>query len=311
MRVLVTGAAGNLGSETLPLLLAAGHEVRALERDTPITRAVLSEFPRVEAHFGDLAAREDVRRALEGVDAVVHDAFVLPPASERAPEQAHAVNVEGMRHLIALAHPAARIVFASSIAAYGITQAPFARGASEQHYAEHKRACEALLAASGLPHVILRIAVAPPRRPRTGDPELLRVMFARAAESRVEFVDPRDVATAQANALTCHEALGRTLALGGGPRCQMRHAQLVNGVFESLGLGAMPREAFGDEPMPGDHLDTRESQRLLRYQTHDFEDYLRDLREHAGLKRFGAMLLRPLARRFVLRYRATSGPTRT
>ena len=65
MRVLVTGAAGNLGSATCAALLAGGVEVRATDR---MTRPNLPVTVRV----ANLMDREGCYTLIEGVDAIIH-----------------------------------------------------------------------------------------------------------------------------------------------------------------------------------------------------------------------------------------------
>ncbi|MYW05908.1 NAD(P)H-binding protein [Streptomyces sp. SID3343] len=67
--ILVTGSTGNVGSEVVRALVAAGEPVRALVRDT------LRPMPaQVEAVIGDLDSPESLVAALEGV----HGVFLLP-----------------------------------------------------------------------------------------------------------------------------------------------------------------------------------------------------------------------------------------
>jgi len=81
MRILVTGGAGFIGSHLADRLLADGHEVRALDN---LDRQVHVEGERpayleanVELQVGDVRDRDAVRRALKGVDAVVHFAAAV------------------------------------------------------------------------------------------------------------------------------------------------------------------------------------------------------------------------------------------
>src|SRR5579862_4002511 len=80
MNVLVTGAAGFIGSHTAEMLLARGDGVRGLDSfddyyDPRRKRANLEALlPRRGFEFqeGDFRSPEVCRRALEGIDVVVH-----------------------------------------------------------------------------------------------------------------------------------------------------------------------------------------------------------------------------------------------
>lgn len=90
-RVLVTGAAGVGGRETVRQLLAAGYEVRMADVVAPAERFVGAEFVRC-----DTRSQQDVEAAVEGCDAVVHLAAWhcghIPPVSDAT---IFAVNVDG------------------------------------------------------------------------------------------------------------------------------------------------------------------------------------------------------------------------
>ncbi len=76
MKVLVTGGAGFIGSHTVDLLLARGYDVRILDALRPPVhpKGEKPDYVPAEAEFiqGDVREREDVLKALRGVDAVIH-----------------------------------------------------------------------------------------------------------------------------------------------------------------------------------------------------------------------------------------------
>src|SRR5438034_2323488 len=81
MRVLITGGAGFIGSHLADRLLAEGHEFRALDN---LDRQVHPGGERpgyldreVELQVGDVRDHDAVRRALDGVEAVVHFAAAV------------------------------------------------------------------------------------------------------------------------------------------------------------------------------------------------------------------------------------------
>ena len=75
MRVLLTGATGLLGGELLKLLLAEGHEARCLLHAGSSNAAHL-DAERAEIFRGDAANEEDLLRALQGTDALLHVAGI-------------------------------------------------------------------------------------------------------------------------------------------------------------------------------------------------------------------------------------------
>jgi uncharacterized protein YbjT (DUF2867 family) len=75
--ILLTGASGTVGRALLPLLLGAGHDVRALARDP---RGLGRHRVDVQIALGDLARLGDrhlQRQALRGVDTVIHLAAAI------------------------------------------------------------------------------------------------------------------------------------------------------------------------------------------------------------------------------------------
>ena len=79
-RILVTGGAGFIGSHLVDRLLAAGHEVRILDNLDPQVHphgrpAYLTH--EAELIVGDVRDRDAVRRALAGMDRLVHFAAAV------------------------------------------------------------------------------------------------------------------------------------------------------------------------------------------------------------------------------------------
>ena len=101
MKVLVTGAFGNLGTQTLELLLRRGeHEICCTDLDTPKNRRKqrkLAKLGAFETRWTDVADAAAVEDAVAGQECVLHFAGVIPPLSEEQPELAERVNVTGTR----------------------------------------------------------------------------------------------------------------------------------------------------------------------------------------------------------------------
>ena len=140
MRILVTGGSGHLGRDLVAAALAAGHAVRVSSRRP---RPANAPANREWAVF-DLRSPtpESLRAALAGIDAVVHAAT--------DPRHSAAADVEGGRRLFEAARDV-RVGHLLFVSIVGVDKNPL-------KYYQHKLTTEHDLAASGLPHSILRAA---------------------------------------------------------------------------------------------------------------------------------------------------------
>jgi nucleoside-diphosphate-sugar epimerase len=140
--ILITGAAGSIGTAVLPLLREAGHRLRLLDVVQP-SGAVDPDDVRI-ASATDLAA---MREAAIGSDLVVHLASF---ASERSWRDIIDVNVESARVALDAARDAgAAILLASSVHAAGFVPSDEAgdgmpRARPDTYYGFSKVAAEAL-----------------------------------------------------------------------------------------------------------------------------------------------------------------------
>jgi len=122
MRVLVTGAAGFIGSHIAETMQAAGHEVRGLDSLTPAVHNGRPDHVPDELVVGDVRDPAAVDEALAGMDAVCHQAALVGLGVDLSDLPAYAdVNVTGTAVLLEAMgrHGIPRLVFASSMVVYG------------------------------------------------------------------------------------------------------------------------------------------------------------------------------------------------
>ncbi|MFM8426351.1 MAG: NAD-dependent epimerase/dehydratase family protein [Chloroflexota bacterium] len=308
MKILLTGATGNVGGHVLPLLLKRGHHVRCLVFDSNNERKIVQGWKhKPEVVWGDIQDERVVESALGGVEAVVHLAAIIPPMTDQNPRLAYGVNVNGTRNLVNAASKQAkrvRFIFTSTYDVYGNTQdlTPPRKVTlpvnPQEEYARHKVEAEKIIQSGNVDWCIFRLASAIPVEMST---KYQSMMFDVPLDDRLEYIHPADAALAICNAVEHAEVWGKVLHLGGGPGCQLRERDIVQGAFEAIGIGALPEKYFNTQHYYTDWLDTEESQRLLNYQRHTFNDHLEGLKKSLGWQIPLIKLLRPLIRYSLLR----------
>lgn len=120
MRVLVTGGAGFIGSHVVEQLVARGDEVVVVDDFSTGRRSNLVDG--VALVEGDLCDADVARRAVEGVEAVVHCAASASVAkSIDDPVASNAANLQASTQLLVAARDAGvrRIVYSGTAAVYG------------------------------------------------------------------------------------------------------------------------------------------------------------------------------------------------
>src|SRR5829696_4076183 len=111
-------------------------------------------WEKVEYRRGDVLDRDSVEALVEEADVVVHLAFVIVAGRE----ESRSINLRGSRHVFdaAVAAGAKRLVYTSSVAAYGferdlpplLDEEQPLRGSSRHPYSSHKAEVEAVLSAA-------------------------------------------------------------------------------------------------------------------------------------------------------------------
>src|SRR3954463_11638311 len=160
MKVVVTGATGNVGTATL----------RAMEGEERITEVVgiarrrpALQLPKVTWLEADVT-HADLRAHLAGADAVVHLAWLIQPSRDEPPT--HAVNVDGSARVFQAAADAGvpAIVYASSVGAYSpgpkdraVDESWPTHGIASSFSSRHKAAVERILDSFEAAHPGVRV----------------------------------------------------------------------------------------------------------------------------------------------------------
>jgi uncharacterized protein YbjT (DUF2867 family) len=265
--ILVTGGSGFVGGHVVHELRGRDQMLRCLVRD-PRKASKLAAWG-CELAPGDMTDPAALRRAVDGVDAVVHLAAIRQ-GRERDFQQ---IMVDGTRDLLA----------ASKEAGVGRFVQMSALGTSEATkdlvpYYRAKWATEGLVGASGIPYVIFRpsfvfgrdggilptfakLARYSPVTPITG-----------SGKQRIQPIWADDVATYFADAVRRDDVVGKTFELGGPDAVTWNefwaHLKRTLGLRRPsihVPMAFMRANALVTERLPGDIPLTRDLLKMLEH----------------------------------------------
>ncbi len=307
MQVLVTGAFGIVGTAVIRQLINLQFKVRCFDIKNLRTKRIARRFrKKVEVIWGDIRDKEKVREIVKEQDVVIHLAFILPPLVNQKPEYAREVNVNGTKNLIEvmqeLSNPP-RLIYSSSVAIYGDVRdekqpiqitAPYK---STDFYTQHKIETMELIQKSSLQQSIFILGFVPPLDRLVFDPS----MFEMPLDTKIEVIHLSDLAIAFVNGITSKEIWGKILHIAGGESCRSVYKDFLKRTMEALSIGQIPDEAIQGTLHHCCYLDTEESQRLLNYQKHSFDDIINEMRENNKVIGFLVRLIRPLVRLYLLK----------
>jgi len=320
--VLVTGAFGLVGSQTVHQLTLDGPRVVATDLGTPANRMAAEAMPSTEVRWADLTKPDAVSRLLQAVapTAIVHLAAIIPPVCYAQPKLADRVNVGATELLLkaaaALPDPP-RFVLASSVAVYGarnphrtdeLLTADTPLRPSDI-YGAHKAEAEKLVRASGLDWVILRLGGVLTAEPRL-DLDLDTIYFEASLpiDGRIQTVDVRDVARAFIAATTA-PVVGETLLIGGDDSHRLVQGDIAPSTAAAMGMvGGIPTGRKGNPDNDADWfgtdwMDTTRAAEALDFQRVSWPQLLAETAARMGWRRHPARVIAPLAH-LLLKYRS-------
>src|SRR3989344_841815 len=125
--ILVTGGAGFIGSHLIDKLISQGYKVRILDNLTDqVHQNKVPDYLNKKVEFikGDVTNLEDIKKALDGVDAVYHEAAVVGVGQSMYEIERYTLNntlgtAKLLDYLANNKHTVKRILVASSMSVYG------------------------------------------------------------------------------------------------------------------------------------------------------------------------------------------------
>ena len=125
MSIMVTGGNGFIGNRILRKLTERGHEPVCFDLAPPRPH-LAPGLDRVPTYRGDVTQLPQLLEAIQAhnVQRIIHLAALLPPDTENRPHFAMQVNIGGTNNVFEAARWSGieRVVYASSIAVYGVQE---------------------------------------------------------------------------------------------------------------------------------------------------------------------------------------------
>jgi nucleoside-diphosphate-sugar epimerase len=310
MKVLITGAFGNVGKSTLTELIKNRYKVRVFEVKNRKNKKIAKKFKdNVEIIWGDLRNEKEVEKAVKEQDIIIHLAAIIPPLADKKPNLAEAVNIRGTQNIlnaIKKQKTKSKMIFTSSIAVYGdrrenpmIHVGDPLNPSDDDFYAATKIRAEQIIRDSGLDFSIFRLSYITSVDKLKMDP----LMFHMPLETCIEICDTKDVGYALARAIESNGIWGNIFHIAGGEKCRTTYEDYLNNMMEIFGLGRnfLPKQAFEKKDFHCGFMDTSRSQRILKYQRYTLEDYYNEVRKKIGSKRFFMPFIKWILRRKLLK----------
>ena len=316
MKILITGAFGNIGKAVIGEAYTRGHETIVFEIENKKTRKDARKYRKQieNVFFGDIRNFEDVKRAVRECDAVLHLAAIIPPLSKKHRELTMDVNYGGTMNLINAIKETKRtipFIFTSSASVMGPTQLQDKLVDRNDplvitgNYEESKIKCEEFLKKNADNYLIFRLAGVLPTFSALSFMSalpFLEELFDMHPDMRLEMIMSEDVATAL---VTGTEKLksgatqkNQAYILGGGEKngWRLRGGEFLSRLFGSLSL-PVPDQKYFTQDINTYHLDwydTKEAQQEFDFQNHSIDDYFKNMKKTFRIFKLPIILFRKI-----------------
>lgn len=316
MKLLITGAFGNVGKAVLKEAHLRAHEIIVFEVNNKKTSKTAQKYRNKMSKiiFGDIRNSEDIKKAVQNCDGIIHLAAIIPPISKKRKELTMEVNFGGTVNLVNAINETKRkipFVFTSSASVMGPTQLnnklvrrddPLA---ITGNYEESKIKCEEFLKEKADNYLVFRLAGVLQTfsvLSFASSFSSLEELFDMHPDMRLEMIMAADVATALVTGVeklkSSSTPKNQAYILAGGKKngWQLRGREFVSRLFGSLSL-PVPDKKYFTPDINSYHLDwydTTEAQQRFDFQNHNIEDYLKKMKKKFRYFKLPIILLRKI-----------------
>lgn len=304
-KVLLTGATGNMGSEALRQLYEQKERYHTIVFSLP-TKSDKKKLAKYENNdsvsivWGDLTKYDDVKRAVEAADIVLHVGGMVSPMADYYPELTMKVNVGGVKNIIQAIKEQPdpdkiKLVYIGSVAETGDRSAPIHWGrtgdpikiSAFDYYAISKTLAEREVIESGLKYwVSLRqTGMLYPDIVKTLDP----IMFHEPINGVFEWSTAVDSGRLLVN--VCDESVPyefwrRIYNIGGGKHFRTNNWEFMFKSFGAIGIKDFRKATelnwFATRNFHGQwYEDSDELERYLHFRSSTLDEFFESLKKSA------------------------------
>lgn len=242
MKVLLTGAGGSIGYETLRQIVNTNHEVTILDLDNRKNRKKFKDFEnRVKVIYGSVNDEALISKIVPNQDVVIHLAAIIPPLADKRPDLTLTVNFYGTQTIVKTIMKLDKkpfLIFSSSVSVYGdrlkdywIRVGDKLSPSEGDYYAQTKIATEEMITSSNILYTIFRLTGI------MGHPATDPLMFHMPLDTKLEIASVEDTAYAFVRALDHLDELeGKIFNLSGGPNCRTTYREFITNMFKIYGI---------------------------------------------------------------------------
>ncbi len=305
-QILITGAAGSIGYETLKQLMKKNkYEITVLDLDNKKSRKRLEIYKNViNIVYGSINDYELIKTLVKGKDVVIHLAAVIPPLADKNPELTRKVNYFGTKNIVDAINETNKncfLVYSSSVSVYGdrisnpwIKVGDDLNPSEGDYYALTKIETEKMIISSKINYTIFRLTGI------MGRPDIDPLMFHMPLDTKLEIATTIDTATAFVKSIEYEKELKHKIFnLGGGEKCRTTYREFLTNMFKIYGLNIkyLKDMAFAEKNFHcGYFLDGDKLNDILHFRHDTLETYYNrvDKETKRTTRFFSRMLSQPI-----------------
>lgn len=310
-KVLVTGAGGAVGLQTIRFLLSEGkYEITALElKDKHVYKRLKRFRKRINIVYGDVTDAALIDALIKEHDFVIHLAGVLPHLANVRDDLCKEIDLKGTMQIvdsIKAYHPECYLLYASSTSVYGyvekidnITVKSKGELDENDNYSKCKLDAEEYIKKNIKNYSILRLAYI------IADPSNESLIYNVKSNTNMEFLSPQDAGYAFVKSIEFSKEMNKKIYnLSGGENYRDNYYNFLINVFKTYGMSVRFLSSFilADKNYNGGYYkDASVLEDLLHYRSKNLNYYYRSLNKYK--KKPNRLLPRLFALPFIAVYK--------